>query len=101
MHAKEIREDAERQTRAKLEAWVREGEEIAVEVGNAAEKISAHADDWRADMIAMGTGSRSGLSHFLHGSATEWLVRHARQPVLAVHEVELDPDQRQHLPPRG
>ncbi|KAB7627318.1 universal stress protein [Alkalilimnicola sp. S0819] len=99
MHAKEIRGEAEQQARDRLEAWALDGEEIALEIGKAAEKISEHADAWEADMIAMGTGSRTGLAHFLHGSATEWLVRHARQPVLAVHEVDLHEDQRRHLPP--
>jgi len=98
MHAKEVRTDAEQAANTHLRSWAQEDEEIAVEIGKAAEKISAHANHWQADMIAMGTGSRSGLSHFLHDSATEWLVRHAKQPVLAVHEVDLDAEQRAHLP---
>ena len=85
MHAREIQTEAEHQALEKLRTWMREGEETAIEVGSAAEKISEHADDWGADLIAMGTRGRTGLSHFLQGSATEWLVRHARQPVLAVH----------------
>jgi len=98
MHTEEIRREAEDAATDKLNAWAEELEEIAVEVGSAAERISAHADEWGADMIVMGTSSRSGLSHFLHGSATEWLVRHARQPVLAVHEVDLTADQRARMP---
>lgn len=99
MHAREERSKAEQEAMEKLQAWARAGEEIAVEVGSTAEKISAHADEWNADLIAMGTRGRTGLSQFLHGSATEWLVRHAKQPVLAVHDVELDPDQAAYLPP--
>ncbi len=98
MHAKEVRHAAEEEALAKLQAWARESEEVVIEVGNAPQKISEHADAWQADMIAMGTRSRNGLSQFMHGSATEWLVRHARQPVLAVHDVDLDPEQRAHLP---
>jgi nucleotide-binding universal stress UspA family protein len=99
MHAKEIRDGAEQEALVRLRRWAGEGEEVAVEVGSAPEKISQHADRWNADMIAMGTRSRSGISHFMHGSATEWLVRHAKQPVLAVHDLELDADQRKLLPP--
>lgn len=99
MHAKEERSKAESEALEKLKAWARDGEEVAVEIGSTAEKISEHADLWNADLIAMGTRGRTGLSQFLHGSATEWLVRHAKQPVLAVHDVELDPEQSKLMPP--
>lgn len=98
MHAKEERSKAEKRMMEKLHAWARDSEEVAIEIGSAAEKISTHADEWGADLIVMGTRDRTGLSQFMHGSATEWLVRHARQPVLAVHDVELDADQAKHLP---
>lgn len=98
MHAREERSKAEAGAMEKLRTWVREGEEVAIEVGGAADKISEHADAWGADLIAMGTRSRSGLQQFLHGSATEWLVRHARQPVLAVHDLDLDSEQAKYLP---
>lgn len=99
MHAKEIRSKAEEEAAAQLRRWAYDDEEVAVEVGNPAEKISEHADRWNADMIVMGTSRRSGLSQFLHGSATEWLVRHAKQPVLAVHDLVMDPEQNRLLPP--
>lgn len=99
MHARDERDRAEQEALDKLRAWAREGEEAAVAVGSTAETISRHADEWGADLIAMGTRSRGTLSQFLHGSATEWLVRHARQPVLVVHDVELDPAQAKFLPP--
>lgn len=98
-HARDERSKAEQGALEKLERWKRDGEEAAVEVGNAAEKISEHAQQWRADLIAMGTRSRTGIQQFLHGSATEWLVRHANQPILVVHDVDLAEDQKQHLPP--
>lgn len=101
MHAREERSKAEASALERLRAWEREGEEVAIEVGAAADKISEHADAWGADLIAMGTRSRSGLQQFLHGSATEWLVRHARQPVLAVHDLDLDPEQAKYLPEVG
>lgn len=99
LHAREERDKAEQEATARLHAWARDGEEVAVAIGNTAETIGAHADEWHADLIAMGTRSRGTLSQFLHGSATEWLVRHAKQPVLVVHDVDLDPEQAKHLPP--
>jgi len=99
MHAKDERTKAEQQAQERLNAWVRDGEESVVEIGSAADRISEQADIWDADMIAMGTRGRSGIKQFLQGSATEWLVRHAKQPVLVVHDVELDEEQAKHLPP--
>lgn len=99
MHAKQVRDDAEHNALLKLREWAREQEDVAIELGHAADRISEHADQWGADLIAMGTRTRTGLAQFLHGSATEWLVRHAKQPVLAVHDVELDAEQSRHLPP--
>lgn len=98
MHAKDERSKATELLMEKLREWSRDSDEVAVEVGSAAEQISAHADEWGADLIVMGTRGRTGLSQFMHGSATEWLVRHAKQPVLAVHDVELNPNQAKHLP---
>ena len=100
-HARDERSKAEQEAFRKLEAWKRDEEELAVEVGSAADKISEHAKKWGADLIAMGTRSRTGLQQFLHGSATEWLVRNADQPILVVHDVDLAEDQKQHLPPMG
>lgn len=99
LHAKEIRSKAEEEATAQLGRWAYGDEEVAVEVGNPADKISEHADRWNADMIVLGTSRRSGLSSFLHGSATEWLVRHAKQPVLAVHDLVMAPEQTSLLPP--
>lgn len=101
LHARDERSKVEQDAMEKLNSWVRGGEEVAIEIGSAADRISAHADEWHADLIAMGTRSRGGLSQFMHGSATEWLVRHAKQPVLAVHDVELNPEQAKHMPPQG
>lgn len=98
MHAKEERSKVEKMALERLQGWAREGEEVALEVGSTAEKISVHANEWGADLIVMGTRGRTGLSQFLHGSATEWLVRHASQPVLAVHDMELNPQQARHMP---
>ncbi len=98
-HARDERSKAEEEASQKLAAWKRDAEELVVAVGSPAETISEQAKQWQADLIAMGTRSRTGFQQFLHGSATEWLVRHADQPVLVVHDVDLAEAQKRHLPP--
>ncbi|AUB78422.1 MULTISPECIES: universal stress protein [Spiribacter] len=100
-HARDERSKAEDEASRRLATWQRDDEEQAVAVGNPAETISDQAKQWKADLIAMGTRSRTGFQQFLHGSATEWLVRHADQPILVVHDVDLAEEQKRHLPPVG
>jgi nucleotide-binding universal stress UspA family protein len=54
-----------------------------VRFGTPTEKIIAAALDY-ADLIIMGTHGRTGLSHLVHGSVAERVIRGARCPVLAV-----------------
>ncbi len=49
-----------------------------------ARDIVAAARETRADLIVMATHGRSGIAHFLVGSVTEAVVRHAPCPVLTV-----------------
>lgn len=97
--SRELRESAEKEALQRLEAWAQDDEEYAIGVGNAAEEIMRQAEEWGADMIVMGTRGRSQIANMLHGSATEWLIRHAQQPVLVVHEVSINDSTRAHLPP--
>lgn len=60
----------------------------ATRVGLPYEEIVDYADEVDADMIAMGTHGRTGLSRFLIGSTTERVLRTASVPVLAVHGSE-------------
>ena len=99
LSSRDMRESAEKKAQERLEAWAQEGEECAIGVGNAAEEIMRQAEEWGADMIVMGTRGRSQIANMLSGSATEWLIRHAHQPVLVVHEVPMDDSTRAHLPP--
>ena len=55
-----------------------------VAVGNAAEEIIKAADEINADMIAMSTHGRSGLSRWAFGSVTDKVLRGGRKPVLVV-----------------
>jgi nucleotide-binding universal stress UspA family protein len=56
-----------------------------LKTGDAREVIEAIAQDLGADLIVMGTHGRRGLSRALLGSVTEYVVRTATCPVLAVH----------------
>lgn len=48
------------------------------------EEILNIAQEWRADVIVMGTHGRTGLSHFINGSIAEHVVRHACVPVMVI-----------------
>ena len=57
------------------------------------EAIVQYATDHDADIISMGTHSRTGLDHLILGSVTERTLRVSPLPVLTVHsESELGPE---------
>ena len=58
--------------------------EIRVEVGAAAEEIIKAADEIGADLIAMSTHGRSGISRWAFGSVTDHVLRGGHKPVLVV-----------------
>jgi nucleotide-binding universal stress UspA family protein len=58
--------------------------ELFAPEGSAKDEILAAADKWNADIIVIGTHGRTGLSHLLLGSVAEYVVRHAKVPVLVV-----------------
>lgn len=84
--AREDREALEGELRARLSELAWPGEELALEIGTAADVILSQAESWGADLIVMGTHGRTGLAHFLNGSVAEKVVRFARRPVLIEHE---------------
>lgn len=49
-----------------------------------AQAVLAEAEDWKADLIAMGTNGRRGFSHLLLGSEAELVARSSPVPVLLV-----------------
>ena len=55
-----------------------------VSVGNAAEAINKTADEIGADLIAMSTHGRSGISRWAFGSVTDRVLRSGNRPVLMV-----------------
>ena len=55
-----------------------------VEVGKPAEEIIKAANEINADLIAMSTHGRSGLSRWAFGSVTDKVLRGGNKPVLIV-----------------
>ena len=49
-----------------------------------AEEIARDAEEWRAELIAIGTHGRRGMNRLLLGSVAESLVRIAPAPVLLI-----------------
>ncbi|MFV0607136.1 MAG: universal stress protein [Niabella sp.] len=42
------------------------------------------ANEWKADLIVMGTHGRTGLSYLFLGSVSEYVIRHTNIPVMVV-----------------
>jgi len=55
-----------------------------VEDGDPKSKILEVAKDWRADLIVLGSHGRKALEHFLMGSVSEAVARHAHCSVKIV-----------------
>jgi nucleotide-binding universal stress UspA family protein len=53
--------------------------------GRVVDAILAYADAIQADLVALATHGRSGLSRWLLGSVADELVRQAHVPILVVH----------------
>jgi universal stress protein A len=58
----------------------------ALHAGPPGEVICWLAADQQCDLIVMGTHGRSGLMHLLMGSVAEYVLRHARCPVVVVRD---------------
>jgi nucleotide-binding universal stress UspA family protein len=54
--------------------------------GGIAEEILRMAEEYRCDLVVMGTHGRTGLDRMLMGSVAEEVLRRARCPVLAVKD---------------
>ena len=68
-----------------LEKMLEPPEQVSIEVdlGHPVDRIRAHAEQWSADLIVMGTRGRSGLASL--GSVAERTPRGGRCPVMIVH----------------
>ncbi|HNB35488.1 MAG TPA: universal stress protein, partial [Anaerolineales bacterium] len=56
-----------------------------VQEGAVPETILAVADETHADMIAMSTHGRTGVSRWLMGSVADRVVHYAHIPVMLIH----------------
>ncbi len=66
----------------------------SVRYGKPAVEIVSHVADNHADLVAMSTHGRSGLSRLVMGSVAEAVVRNAGVPVLLVHPQHGNPEAR-------
>jgi universal stress protein A len=85
---KSLQESAERQMTSFLEQAAPIRAEGDIKLGSTYREILRATDERQADLIVLGTHGRSGLGHFLLGSMTERVLRHAKCPVLVVRERE-------------
>ncbi len=84
-------EEAAREIEPKIAAWHRQAEELvgrpvrtSVFAGSAAEEILRFVHEGSFDLLVMGTHGRTGIAHFVIGSVTEQVQRHAEVPVLVL-----------------
>lgn len=64
--------------------------ERVLHAGDPGEVICWLAQDRHCDLIVMGTHGHSGLAHLLFGSVAEYVLRHARCPVVTIRKVPAD-----------
>ena len=68
------------------------GEDIEIKnyirVGKAQDEILAVAEEYKADLIILGTHGRTGLDHFISGSVSESVARKAKCPVMIIPKPE-------------
>lgn len=53
-------------------------------MGQPRQEIITVATEWQADLIVLGTHGRTGFDHFISGSVSEGVARHAICPVVIV-----------------
>ena len=62
-----------------------------VEIGSAADEIIRVADEINANLIAMSTHGRSGITRWAFGSISDRVLRGARQPILLIRAGKSQP----------
>jgi len=74
--------DALREQLARVAPGLESAPEVFIELGSDHEQIVRRADEWRADLIAVGSHGRTGLRRLLLGSVADQIVRAASCAVL-------------------
>jgi nucleotide-binding universal stress UspA family protein len=86
----QVRERREQLAQALVERGREEGVEVSFLVwsGDPGDMIIEAAESEQVDMIVVGSHGRGAVGRFLIGSVSEFVVRHARCPVLVVRPRE-------------
>ncbi len=81
-----IQEEAGRKLLQEISAELQGVSEIFTfcRAGHPRQEILTAAEEWKADLIVMGTHGRTGFDHFISGSVSEGVMRRATCPVLVV-----------------
>ncbi|MES3018629.1 MAG: universal stress protein [Bacteroidota bacterium] len=58
-------------------------------VGRAQDEILAVSEEYKADLIILGTHGRTGLDHFISGSVSASVAKRAKCPVLIIPKPEV------------
>ncbi len=84
--AQQAEEAAKEQLHKLVKETARDGVEVkaSLQLGHAGEQVCACAKELGADVIVTSTHGRTGFKHVLLGSTAEYIVRHAKCPVLVV-----------------
>ena len=72
------------ETAGRLGDALRDRVETLLRAGVPAEEVVAVAQEWRADLILVGTHRRGGLARLVLGSVAEGVLRRSPRPVLVV-----------------
>lgn len=83
----EVQEEASAELLARLAAMWPGFEEKVTKIsklGQPRKEILTAANEWQADLIVLGTHGRTGFDHFISGSVSEGVARHAICPVVIV-----------------
>ena len=75
---------AEREARKVLDEQVKEVAAVHLREEEPAEEIVALTEELGVDLIVVGRRGRGRIRRALAGSVSDWVVRHARRPVLVV-----------------
>lgn len=52
--------------------------------GHPKDDVIKTAEVWEADLLIIGTHSKTGIAHLISGSTAEYIVRHSKIPVMVV-----------------
>ncbi len=82
----EIQEEASKNLFKRIDAEYGEGIQITkyIRVGRAQDEILAVAEEYKADLIILGTHGRTGLDHFISGSVSSSVAKRAKCPVMII-----------------